>query len=81
MFNILVLAFSAISAVMTSNRNPLGGREDVGAKEIAFTLIYRKCDFSIRIRTGCGYLDMSIIRLVSLARNHFLCFHLFSIDK
>ena len=50
MFNILVLAFSAISAVMTSNRNPLGGREDVGAKEIAFTLIYQKCDFSIRIR-------------------------------
>ena len=47
MFNILVLAYSAISAVMTSNRNPLGGREDVGAKEIAFTLIYRKCDVSI----------------------------------
>ena len=53
MFNILVLAFSAISAVMTSNRNPLGGREDVGAKEIAFTLVHRNCDFSIRIR-GVG---------------------------
>ena len=47
-FNKLVLAFSAISVVMTSNRTP--SREDVGAKEIAFTLIHRKCDSSIRIR-------------------------------